>query len=367
MRENERRVMRSLGFPIAGLCLAGALMIGGNVLAEQAPNASATQEISRRLDAAEIQARALREHLVANQRGMVQVAGLFGPDEEEQQHEQGQDSSIQQLNQRVGDVEGSLRNLTGQMERLQHRIDEMNTRMQRMQQDFDYKLCSVTNQQLNANTGGEAAALPCSGNQSNQQGSNDNSGADYASGGASNGASLPSPPSSPGNAQDGPVHLAPPPGVLGSLSQNEAASAPRQTAMIAPPDAATGPSNAQFNTAMDMLAKGQYDQARAAFRAFADANPKDPLAPQAVYWVGDIAYVQKDYPNAARAFAEEIKKYPASARGPESMLRLGQSLIAMNQKQEGCTALGALPGRYPNASKNVLGLAAAARKTSGCH
>ena len=61
----------------------------------------------------------------------------------------------------------------------------------------------------------------------------------------------------------------------------------------------------------------------------------------------NIAYVQKDYPGAARAFAEEIKKYPSSPRAPESMLKLGQSLIAMNQKKEGCTTLGALTSKYP--------------------
>jgi tol-pal system protein YbgF len=118
---------------------------------------------------------------------------------------------------------------------------------------------------------------------------------------------------------------------------------------------------------MDLLAKAQYDDARSGFRAFADANPKDALAPQAVYWVGDIAFVQKDYPNAARAFAEELKKYPASTRGAESMLKLGQSLLAMNQKQEGCTALAALPSKYPNASATVKGQAAASRKAAGCH
>jgi tol-pal system protein YbgF len=117
---------------------------------------------------------------------------------------------------------------------------------------------------------------------------------------------------------------------------------------------------------MNLLAKSQYDEARAAFRNFADSYPQDPLTPQAVYWVGDIAYVQKDYPNAARAFAEGIKKYGSGARAPESMLKLGQSLIAMKQKQEGCTTLGALPAKYPKASPNVLAQAKAARKDAGC-
>jgi tol-pal system protein YbgF len=122
----------------------------------------------------------------------------------------------------------------------------------------------------------------------------------------------------------------------------------------------------QFESALNMLAKAQYDEASAAFRGFADTYPHDELAPQAVYWVGDIAYVQKDYAGAARAFAEELKKYPASARAPESMLKLGQSLIAMNQKKEGCTALGALASRYPTASKSIADQALSARRAAGC-
>ena len=116
---------------------------------------------------------------------------------------------------------------------------------------------------------------------------------------------------------------------------------------------------------MKLLAKAQYDEARSAFRSFADGYPADELAPQAVYWLGDIAYIQKDYAAAARAFAEEIKKYPDSTRAPESMLKLGQSLIAMGNKQEGCTTLAALPTKYPSA-QNVATRAATERKTAHC-
>ena len=109
-----------------------------------------------------------------------------------------------------------------------------------------------------------------------------------------------------------------------------------------PSPSANPKTGSQFDTALDLLAKARYDDARAAFRNFADNNPADELTPQAVYWVGDIAYVQKDYASAARAFAEQIKKYPTSTRAPDSMLKLGQSLIAMGQTKEGCMTLGAL-------------------------
>ena len=85
---------------------------------------------------------------------------------------------------------------------------------------------------------------------------------------------------------------------------------------------------------------------------------------QAIYWIGDIAYVQHDYPSATRAFAEQIKKYPDSNRSPDSMLKLGQALIAQGQTSGGCTTLGALKTKYPKAPAATLAAAAGARKAA---
>jgi tol-pal system protein YbgF len=115
---------------------------------------------------------------------------------------------------------------------------------------------------------------------------------------------------------------------------------------------------------MNLLARARYDEARAGFRAFADANPKDTLAPQAVYWVGNIAFVQKDYSAASQSFAEVIKDYPKSSQGAESTLKLGQSLIALGQKKEGCLFLGAIKTKYKKAPASILSQAASAQVAS---
>jgi tol-pal system protein YbgF len=282
-----------------------------------------------------------------------QVAQLFGESDEEKaarlQHEQAQDSSLATLNQRVNDLEDTLRRLTGQIEELDHRISEQNERMARMKKDFDYKICSMVAQQFGATTEpGEDASLPCSG-QSQQQ------------------APTQPPGPGPGTGQqlNSTIHLAPPPGVLGTLPRSDLGSLP-QPSTTDPNQMASLDARPQFESALNLLAKAQYDEASAAFRTFADTYPNDDLAPQAVYWVGDIAYVQRDYADAARAFAEELKKYPTGIRAPESMLKLGQSLLALNQKKEGCRALGTLPTQFPAASKSVTDQALEARKTAGC-
>jgi tol-pal system protein YbgF len=282
---------------------------------------------------------------IKDPRNGVQMAALFGESDEEkaarQQHEDNQDLATQALSQRVRDLEETLRQLTGQNEALTHQIQELTAKVERQQKDFEYRLCALAAQQLGA-TGGQQGqpGLPCGG------------------GGPVAGNAAPAPPGGGANGAQQPPpgdQLGRPPGVLGSLSPNDSP----------PPTQAQPPSlRSQFDGAMNLLSKAQYDEARAAFRSFADANPRDPLAPQAVYWIGRVAYVQKDYPGAARAFAEVIKKYPSSANAAESMLKLGQSLLAAGQKKEGCTALVALKKKYPGAGKALIGQAASARRAA---
>ncbi len=274
----------------------------------------------------------------------MQLAALFGESDEEksarEQHEDNQDLATQALSQRVRDLEESLRQATGQNEALTHQIQQLNEKIDRQQKDFEYRLCALSAQQLGAGGQQGQPGLPC------------------GSGGPVSGNAPP--PSGGGGPPNGGgpssgQEMGRPPGVLGSLSANDSAPA------AAPAQAGA---RSQFDSAMNLLGRAQYDEARAGFRSFADSNPRDPLAPQAVYWIGRVAYVQKDYPGAARAFAEVIKKYPGSANAPESMLKLGQSLLASGQKKEGCTFLVALKKRYPGAGKSLIAQATSARRAA---
>jgi tol-pal system protein YbgF len=268
----------------------------------------------------------------------VQVAGLFGESDEEkaarlkaEQREADQDAAISELRQRIGDLERALQQSTGQNEQLAHQIRELTARIEQERKDFDYKLCTLAAQQLGAGaTGQPGTNLPC-----------DTTGAITTL-------------AAPG----GQAQVAP----NGQAEQNAGPSSAAGGTLGTLP--AADPTKGQYDEAMNLLARARYDEARAAFRGFADANPKDSMAPQAVYWVGNIAFVQKDYAAAAQAFAEQIKKYPSSPQGAESMLKLGQSLIALGEKKEGCLTLGAIKGKYKQAPATILTQASSARAAS---
>lgn len=122
----------------------------------------------------------------------------------------------------------------------------------------------------------------------------------------------------------------------------------------------------QYDAAMDLLSRAQYPEAQNAFRGFVAAYPADELAGPAQYWVGDIAFTQKDYQNAAKSFADVLKRYSKTARAPDAMLKLGLSLLELNQKKEGCTTLGAIKLKYPNANKAIFDRAAKRASEAKC-
>src|ERR1043165_3715151 len=91
-------------------------------------------------------------------------AQLFGPSEEEKAREAAQDSGIQELqgaNQqqdgriheledRVRALTDSLSRATGANEELSHQIQVQNDRIDKMEKDFAYRLCTLSAQQLQA-------------------------------------------------------------------------------------------------------------------------------------------------------------------------------------------------------------------------
>ncbi len=302
-------------------------------------------------------------------------AQLFGPSDEEKAHEAGQDQQLQtlatenqQLQSRIQVVEDNNRSLTQTLagatnanEELRHQIDLLNQKIDKEQKDVAYRLCRVSAAQLGA--GGDESGLNCAA--AGTAGANFAPQLPPAAGGMA--ADTPLPPidvaptapmnSGAGVAMNAPTPLPRPPGNLGTLPGSA----------VTPPAALRTGGSGQFDAAMGLLSKAQYDEAKAGFRAYADANPDDSeLSPQAIYWVGNINYIQHDYTGAITAFAEQIKKYPKSTRGPDSMLKLGQSLLAMGRTQEGCTTLGAIKSKFPDAPAATLTLASGTRKASRC-
>jgi tol-pal system protein YbgF len=113
----------------------------------------------------------------------------------------------------------------------------------------------------------------------------------------------------------------------------------------------------QFNAALQAFQAGQYPEAEVGFKSFLAANPAHRLTPDAIFYIGET-YLQRSRPReAAEQYLKVTTDYAKSARAPESMVRLGQTLAALGNDEQACATLAEFGKRYPSASASVKKLA----------
>ncbi|MEX0838388.1 MAG: tol-pal system protein YbgF [Parvibaculum sp.] len=220
---------------------------------------------------------------------------------------------------RIFELEEQVRRLNGTLEEMGHRVEQMNRDLQLFKADTDMRFQDAQ--------GGSAATAP---------------------GGAT------SPADDEGETGGGPASAE------GSLGVAPAASTPAATVLP------NGTPQVQYDFAIDLMKRGQYDQARAAFIEFLQLHPKDTLAGNAQYWLGETYYAQNRHKEAGDAFLTGYTTYSSSNKAPDSLLKLGMSLAALGNKDAACTVWSELGSRFPQASPAVVARNKLEREKAGC-
>jgi tol-pal system protein YbgF len=131
----------------------------------------------------------------------------------------------------------------------------------------------------------------------------------------------------------------------------------RNPGSIDPYAVATAPPPSSPRDALDLgmgyLQRRDYTLAEESFRGFLTRYPSDRLAAEAQFGLGESLFQLQNYREAANAFVALSKKYEASPKAPEALLRLGQSLAAMNERELACVAFGDVGRKYPRAQPTV--------------
>ncbi|MDI1345868.1 MAG: tol-pal system protein YbgF [Pseudolabrys sp.] len=109
----------------------------------------------------------------------------------------------------------------------------------------------------------------------------------------------------------------------------------------------------EYDLAYGYVLHKDYALAEQAFRDFLKKYPNERLLPDAQYWLGESLYQRQRYRDAAESFLAVSTKYERAGKAPDSLLRLGQSLAAMNQKEAACATLAEVSRKYPKASAGV--------------
>jgi tol-pal system protein YbgF len=237
---------------------------------------------------------------------------------------------------RFNAIESQMRDLTGRIEELNHQVSDLKAQLDRLSSDVDLRFNQI--QHPGSGTAEAGGTMP----------------------------PQPMPPHGAGDMSQAPTKS----GNLGTLSAPPPASAksaaPQQSASAPAALPNEGSPQDQYNYAMGLLTQANYPAAEEAMRSFVARWPKDPLAGNAQYWLGETFYVRKDYGNAATAFAQGYEKYPHGAKAPDDLLKLGMSLANLNQKTDACRAYARLRRDFPSAPAALKERLAAETHHAGC-
>ncbi len=155
-----------------------------------------------------------------------------------------------------------------------------------------------------------------------------------------------------------PVPEAMPPGGLPPPAEGRGT----QTAALPPSESPKD----YYDLAYGYILRKDYALAEDGFRTFLRKYPSDRMAPEAQYWLGESLFQRQRFRDAAEAFLNVSTKYESTAKAPDALLRLGQSLAVLGEKEAACASLGEVLRKYPRAALGVKQGVDREQKRDGC-
>jgi tol-pal system protein YbgF len=131
----------------------------------------------------------------------------------------------------------------------------------------------------------------------------------------------------------------------GSAPASSASGAPGSApgaAGAAPPSADT-----LYSNGLRDITSGKYDLAKQEFQDYLKFYADTDLASNAQFYLGEIAYVQKNYEQAVAEYDKVLLNYPKSFKLAPARLKKGLSQIELGQKASGIRELREVIRRYP--------------------
>lgn len=243
---------------------------------------------------------------------------------------------IPALQAQIAQLEQRVRTLTGRVEEAEFRNRQLEDRLERLARDYEARLQALEG-------GADVAAAQA-----------DSDGQEPL---------IEDTPTSPDQTTTPRV-----PGSLGTVREGDLATVPP-----APPSSDGSASTAQqgpqerYDTALNLLQVGNLDAARTGLSQFLDRYPEHPLAANAAYWLAEVHYAERDYAQAARAFASNFQTYGVEAnKAGENLLKLGMSLEALGQSEQACVSYSKLEELYSNPPANLRAVLIREQGRAGC-
>ncbi len=102
-----------------------------------------------------------------------------------------------------------------------------------------------------------------------------------------------------------------------------------------------------YSNGLRDITSGKYDLARSEFEDYLKYYGDTDLASNAQFYLGEIAYSQRQYSQAVSEYEKVLTNYPRSFKLAPARLKKGMALIELGQKNPGVKELREVVKRYP--------------------
>ncbi len=130
-----------------------------------------------------------------------------------------------------------------------------------------------------------------------------------------------------------------------------AGAVPPATSPVVPPAGAPSADTLYSNGLRD-ITSGKYDLARSEFQDYLKYYGTTDLASNAQFYLGEIAYSQKNFDQAVSEYDRVLSNYPKSFKLAPAQLKKGMALIELGQKSSGVRELREVVRRYPGTEED---------------
>jgi tol-pal system protein YbgF len=243
---------------------------------------------------------------------------------------------------RLNRMENQMRQLSGQIEQLQFENRRLTEQLRKFQEDTEFRLSGQK-------PPGGAAPRPTQAPRPRQGDAFDPAAQPGAPSSPRNLAAVPGGTNAPVEA-DGPLDLS---GVARPVPSPalDGGAAPRSPGSVA---AVSGGSAREiYDAAYAAYLRKEYPQAEMGFRQLLQSFPRDRLASDATFWLGESYYQRGRHREAAEQFLRVTTDFPRAAKAPDGLLKLGMSLNALGAKDQACSTYAKVERDFPQASTRV--------------
>ena len=133
-----------------------------------------------------------------------------------------------------------------------------------------------------------------------------------------------------------------------SPSSSYSGSSPSTSPALSPAPSGPPPSaDNLYSNGLRDITSGKYELARQEFQDYLKYYGDTDLASNAQFYLGQIAYAQKNYNQAVSEYDRVLTNYPKSFKLATARLKKGMALLELGQKTSGIRELREVVKRYP--------------------